>query len=351
MSAVIAAAGLVCPAGLGLAESAAGARARLSALREIDWCDRRLERFIVGRVPDPGLPALASALVDAPLQAREARMLRLAHAALVDVYAGLPADLPAPPLLLGLPEHHTTLPIDSERFLKLLANQAGACFDPALSIAAPRGRASGLMALSQAVTRIAAGEAGLILVGGLDSLVDLYVLAALDRAGRIRGETVSDGFSPAEGAAFLLVASEAEALRHRLPVLARIAATGSGFEPGHLYADEPYLGDGLAGVVSACLDNAGLAAPLQTVYCSFNGERYWAREFGVARIRNAAAFADEARMEHPAECFGDLGAAHGVALAALACHGLAGGYRPGPALVYASSDKGDRAAVIFERSS
>ena len=40
----------------------------------------------------------------------------------------------------------------------------------------------------------------------------------------------------------------------------------------------------------------------------------------------------------------------GVALAALACHGLAGGYRPGPALVYASSDKGDRAAVIFERS-
>ena len=43
MNAVIAAAGLVCPAGLGLAESAAGARARLSALREIDWCDRRVD--------------------------------------------------------------------------------------------------------------------------------------------------------------------------------------------------------------------------------------------------------------------------------------------------------------------
>lgn len=350
MTTVIVAAGLVCPAGLGLAESAAGARARLSVLREIDWCDRRFERFIAGVVPDEGLPALAPALAAAPLQAREARMLRLAHAALADLHAGLPAGLPAAPLFLGLPEHHTTRQIDTERFLKLLAGQAGECFDPTLSIAAPRGRAGGLMALSQAVARIEAGQAGMVLVGGLDSLVDLYVLGALDRAGRIRGETVSDGFSPAEGAAFLLVASESVARSQGLSVLARIAAAGSGFEPGHLYADAPYLGDGLAATVSACLDAAGLAAPLQTVYCSFNGERYWAREFGVTRIRNAAAFADEARMEHPAECFGDLGAAHGPALAALACHGLAGGYRPGPALVYASSDRGDRAAVILERS-
>ncbi len=350
MSVVIAAAGLVCPAGLGLAESAAGARARLSVLREIDWCDRRQEPFIVGVVPDQGLPALAPAAAAAPLQAREGRMLRLAHAALADLYAGLPADLPAPPLFLGLPEHHTTRPIDPDRFLKALASQAGACFDPSLSIAAPRGRASGLMALSQAAARIAAGEAGLILVGGLDSFVDMHVLATLDEAGRVRGETVSDGFSPAEGAAFLLVASESVTRSYGLPVLARIAATGSGFEPGHLYADEPYLGEGLAGVVSACLGAAGLEVPLQTVYCSFNGERYWAREFGVARIRNASAFADEAHTEHPAECFGDLGAAHGLALAALACHGLIGGYRPGPALVYASSDRGDRAAVIFERS-
>ena len=90
------------------------------------------------------------------------------------------------------------------------------------------------------------------------------------------------------------------------------------------------------------------AAPIACTYASFNGERYWAREFGVARVRNSGHFADAMQMEHPAECCGDLGAAHGPLLACLAVHALAGGYRPGPCLVYASSDGGDRAAALLD---
>lgn len=350
MSVVIAAAGLVSPVGLSLAESAAAARARLARFHEIDWCDRRLEPFIVAQVPDDGLPPLAEALAAKPVQAREVRMLRLAHAALADLFSTLPPDLPPVPLLLGLSEHATALPLDAGGFLKMLAVQVGACFDPAGSIAAPRGRAAGLMALSQAVSRINGGQAELIVVGGVDCLIDLYVLGTLDRERRIRGETVSDGFTPGEGAAFLLVASEAAAGRHGIVPLARVLGTGGGVEPGHLYSDEPYLGEGLAAAVSATLEAAQLPSPLRSVFCSFNGERYWAKEFSVARIRNSECFADEAQMEHPAECFGDLGAAHGAALIALAGHGLAGGYRPGPALVYASSDRGDRAAAVLDRN-
>lgn len=97
-----------------------------------------------------------------------------------------------------------------------------------------------------------------------------------------------------------------------------------------------------------CSTSPPPAAPIACTYASFNGERYWAREFGVARVRNSGHFADAMQMEHPAECCGDLGAAHGPLLACLAAHGLAGGYRPGPCLVYASSDGGDRAAALLE---
>ncbi|MCX9156608.1 beta-ketoacyl synthase N-terminal-like domain-containing protein [Niveibacterium sp. 24ML] len=348
MTCVVVAAGLVTPVGLSLGETAAATRARMPRLRECSWLDRRFEPFIVGRVPESGLPALAPSLANESIQAREARMLRLAHAALSDTLSAIPAQITPPPLLLGLPEHHTQIAIEPARFLQRLALQSGPCFDLSASVAAPRGRASALMALSQAVRIIESGQSPYVLVGGVDSLNDLYILGTLDREQRIRGETVSDGFTPSEGAGFILLAKDTAITGTGLKALVRLSGSASGQEPGNLYAQAPYLGEGLAAAVSEVLAQAATDTPIQTVFSSFNGERYWAREFGVARIRNAQAFGDETQMEHPAECFGDLGAAHGIALAAVAAHGVSEGYRRAPCLVYASSDHADRAAVVFE---
>lgn len=344
---VIVSAGLITPIGLSLAETAASARARVARLREIEWRDRRFEPFVVGSVPDAGLPELAEALADQPLQYRESRMLRLAHAALEEAMAPLPARCRPLPLLLGLPEHHTTLPLDPARFLQRLDQQAPGAIDVDNSLAAPLGRAAGLMAIDLAMARLAAGEHAFMLVGGVDCLIDLYVLGTLDLEGRIRNEVTSDGFSPGEGAALLLLARADAARAHGLAALARLTASARGHEAGHLYADAPYLGEGLAATFAQLLA-APPAQPIGSVYCSFNGEHYWAREFGVARLRQAPAFDPSHQMEHPAECFGDLGSAHGAALAALAAHGVAHGYRRAPSLVYASSDRGERAAAILE---
>lgn len=349
MAVVIAGAGCVTPIGLSLPETAAAARARVARLQEIDWLDRRFQPFIAGVVPEGGLPELDPALAENPMQSREARMLRLAHAALAEALAALPGSAGPVPVLLGLPEQHTTLPIDARRFIDRLALQSGVALDLAASVAAPRGRAAGLMALRQARLRIESG-APWVIVGGVDSLVDLYVLGTLDLQGRVRGETNGDGLTPGEGAAFLLLCDEATAQGAGLMPLATLADSAIGMEPGHLYADEPYLGEGLAGAVTTLFEQAPPSRPVATIYASFNGERYWAKEFGVARIRNAAHFDEAALMEHPAECFGDLGAAHGPALAALAAHALAGRYRRGPCLVYASSDYGDRAVALLESS-
>jgi 3-oxoacyl-[acyl-carrier-protein] synthase-1 len=351
---VIANAGLITPAGLSLKETAASARARVARLREIDWRDRRFEPFIVGTVPDEGLPELAEPLTKMPLQPREARMLRLAHAALEEAAAPIAEQLRSRkqrvPLLLGLPEHHTTQPLDPRRFLARLDQQCPDTIDLAASVAAPRGRAAGLMALRQAQRWLAEGTHRQVLVGGVDSLVDLYVLGTLDMQQRIRGETVSDGFTPSEGAAMLLLATAGEAQAHKLATLAQVLGAAAGQEAGHLYAEEPYRGDGLAGTFAQLFEQTPPPQPVATVYCSFNGERYWAREFGVARTRQAAAFGPDAAMEHPAEVFGDLGAAHGPALLALAAHALREGYRAAPCLVYASSDHADRAAALLAKA-
>lgn len=348
-SIVVANAGVISPIGLSLAETAASARARVARIREIEWRDRRFEPFIVGTVPDEGLPELAAALADEALQHRESRMLRMAHAALEEALAPLQGKVKPVPLLLGLPEQHTTQPLDPKQFLARLAVQAPGLLALKASVAVSRGRAGGLMALREASSRVLRGDVPFMLVGGVDSLVDLFVLGTLDLEGRIRNDINSDGLSPSEGAAFLLLCTADTARQHGLAPLSELLGNAIGHEPGHLYSDEKYLGEGLASTFAELLSESPPPEPIGSVYCSFNGERYWAREFGVARLRHSSAFMPEHQMEHPAECFGDLGAAHGPALAALAAHGVRHGYRKAPCLVYAASDRGDRAASLLGR--
>ncbi|MDP3822218.1 MAG: hypothetical protein Q8R33_12155 [Burkholderiales bacterium] len=348
---VIASAGVVTPIGLSLPETAASARARVARLREIDWRDRRFEPFIVGSVPEDGLPDLAEGLAGLPLQYREARMLRLAHVALEEALAPLQGKADLIPLLLGLPELHTTLPLSAKKFMGHLDMQLPGALDVERSRAVSRGRAGGLMALREAAARLARGDSPFVLVGGVDCLVDLYVLGTLDLQGRIRNEVNSDGFSPSEGAAFLLLSLASTAQSHGLTPLAHVLGYAHGQETGHIYSDDKYLGEGLAATFASLLSETPPPQPIGSVYTSFNGERYWAREFGVARLRQAPAFAADHQMEHPAECFGDMGSAQGPALAALAAHGVQQGYRQSPCLVYASSDHGDRAASLLGRLS
>jgi len=344
---VVVSVGAVSPIGLSLAETAASARAKVARLREIEWRDRRFQPFIVGAVPEDGLPELDSALSALYLQYREARLLRLAHVALDEVFKPMTGYETPIPLLLALPEHHTTKPIDCKAFLTRLVQQTKAPLDLAHSVAVPNGRAAGLMAFQRATEMLESNKAEFVLVGGVDSLIDLYVLGTLDMQERIRNEVNSDGFSPSEGAAFVLLTLASTAAKQGLRPLVHILGSAIGHESGHLYAQEPYIGEGLAATFTNLLSQTPPPSPIGCVYASFNGERYWGKEFGVARLRNSAAFVPDHQMEHPAECFGDMGAAHGVMLAALAIHGVMKNYRQSPCLVYASSDYGGRAATLL----
>jgi 3-oxoacyl-[acyl-carrier-protein] synthase I len=77
-----------------------------------------------------------------------------------------------------------------------------------------------------------------------------------------------------------------------------------------------------------------------------SGESHWAKEWGVAFLRTRAAFREGHGMHHPADSFGETGAAAGPLMVGLAALGIKGAYHRGPTLAYCSSDRGPRAAVM-----
>ena len=339
--------GMFTPVGLSAPPAAAAVRAGISAVSASPLVDRRLERLAMGLVDDDLLPPLAPELETLVRRARHRRMLRLAAPALREAIGGVAFDAP-PPLFLGLPAPLPG-PADpgADAFLPDLLAQAGVEVDRAASAVFPRGRASGLLALEAALALLASRRAAYALVGGVDTYLDPMRLGPLDLEDRLAALAVKDGFSPGEGAAFLLLRAPGRSARRLDPdPVAQIVGAASGAEAGHLYADEPYRGDGLASTLQALFAAVPSAPPVRSVYASFNGESFWAKEWGVALMRSAARFAPSLRMEHPAEYYGDPGAAAGPLLVGLAAIGLRKRYRDEPCLVFCSSDREERAAAL-----
>jgi 3-oxoacyl-[acyl-carrier-protein] synthase-1 len=339
--------GLVTPVGLDAPSAAAALRAGVSRVRESSVHDKLLEPHRMALVPEDALPPLAKPLEAAPLTSAHARMLRLAAPALKQVLGAAGPDPVA--LFLGLPEARPGEPNPvSETFLADLVAQADAA-----SVLLPssklhrEGGAAGLFALRDALEWLAGGAADVAVVGAVDTFLDLRRLAALDAEGRVLGERIMDGFIPGEGAAMLLVATPDGAARLGLSPLARVLAAATGEEPGHRYSTEPYRGDGLAKAFQDVFAAAPSAPPVCCVYAGFNGESLPSKEWGVAYLRSSDRFAKDCRVEHPADCMGDAGAALGPIMLALAATGLARGYRGSPCLVWSTSDREPRAAALL----
>lgn len=330
--------GLVTAVGDSAAQTATSVRAGISRYRESAVRNARGAPMTLALLPDEALPPLATPLAAvAGLTSRQRRMLRLAAPALREALAAAPPGSP-PPLFLAGPEPLEGRPPPAdEAFLDLLHIQARGAFAREGSSVFPSGRAGGFQALAAALEALARGTPS-ALVGGVDTFLDLYLLGTLDREGRVLAEGVLDGFCPGEGAGFLLLSPEPA------PGAAFLHPPGLAAEPGHRYAQEPYRGDGLAQAIALALAPVE-GRPVPTVFGSLNGESLGAREWGVSVLRNRAGLAPDFRFEHPADCFGDVGAAFAPTLAGLAALGLARGYRRGPALVWCSSEHELRGAA------
>lgn len=339
---------MVTPVGLSAAQTAAAVRAGIGRLSESYVTDRFGEPMVMGLVDDDELPPLAEELDDRGLSPRQERLARLAGPALREALTGGPLE--PVPLLLGIaePRQEARNPVGAE-MVEILSAQTGRPFDDVRSRTYPLGRAAGLVAIEEALSLLHRRQAPAVLVGAVDSYLDFGLLEALDGEGRLRTGEVADGFVPGEGAAFLLLGPAGSAARRDSRPIARIDRVARGREPGHFYSDEPHRGEGLASAFRSLLDAAGSggAQPrVGCVYAGLNGESYWAKEWGVAQIRCADRLGESLRVEHPADCIGDAGAALGPILLGLGALDLARRPIDGGCLVWSGADREERAAVL-----
>ncbi len=255
------------------------------------------------------------------------------------------------PLILALPEEHERknhIPIDL--LIHNLLKQGHLPLKKEWIHCLSTGRAAGIQGIELALKALYQQGYDHVLIGGSDSYLNAARLGVLDKDERVLASNRMDGFAPGEGAGFLLLTRHPQqALSHNNAIIA-LSSPGISEEPGHIYANEEqtYRGDGLDLAFKAALkDHSG--ADIQRIYSSMNGEHYWAKEFGVALLRNQDHFKDPTTMAHPADCYGDLGAAAGPVLIGLAATHLLKQADVASHMVYSSSDGPFRAAVRVEK--
>lgn len=323
-------------------------RAGVSGYKSAEYFTRHRERVSMALVPDDALPPLREDLgVRGKLSFRDRRILRMCHVAAAEAMNRFTGRQPVPLIFSG-PANDLNLPASlSPRFIEYLIQQSGLPIELAASRLIGTGRTGVLEALALALRYLHDSEFDEVLIGGGDSYQNSELLAALDETDRILAPGVMNGFAPGEGASFVLLTRDpAKALRSKTH-LPSLSMPGLSREPGHLFSDEPYRGDGLAQAFTQALANNGSQSPIVDTYSSMNGEHYWAKEYGVAMIRNRERFADTCAHHHPADCYGDLGAATGAMLITLAVQAQLNSQVPNASLIYCSSDQAYRAATCL----
>ncbi len=347
----IAATGMVTPVGFNSQMTQAAVNAGISVYEKGSYCNGDVYQLTMTQVPDDALPPLADELADTlGITARQARLLRLAQPALEQVYNEITeqklADVNTPiAMFLAGPEPipNAPLPIRSV-FLKHLQVQTEKTFDLDNSKVFPMGRAGAFFALESAFQYLEQSQQQFAIVGGVESFWHAPTLSKFMQDQRVQSEAGEmDSFVPGEGAGFILLAKN----RSNISNLRGITRPGLAAEEGHRYSDAPYLGNGLAQAFTQALAYSAAGSELngQTreitdIYSSLNGESFGGKEFGVAQVRNSGSISASAKHSHPADCYGDLGAATGPVLLSLAAMNSTT-----PALCYGSSDDEFRGAA------
>jgi 3-oxoacyl-[acyl-carrier-protein] synthase-1 len=297
-------------------------------------------------VPEDDLEPLEPAVGTRFMGNRERLMIRLAAPALREAMEPLQLQSP-PPIFLGLPPgaQKVPTPLPPVDMVGAIARQAGQSLNDKDSRTFPCGRASAFLALDAALRFLQSGAGTHAVVGGVDSYHELRVLAELDAERRLLAEDVMDGFIPGEGAGFIVLSRSAPQASAKDVF---VTGVGIGQDAGHRYAKQPTLGEGLCNAINGLLASTPMnGSSIRWTLAGLNGENFGAKEWGVARVRHSSLFASTMRLNHPADCYGDLGAATGGVLFALAQIALAKGQQEGPVLLWASSDHQERGCAVF----
>jgi 3-oxoacyl-[acyl-carrier-protein] synthase-1 len=187
-----------------------------------------------------------------------------------------------------------------------------------------------------------------VMVAGLDSLVDPASLEWLAGADRLKTAANPVGVTPGEAGTLILLETVTHAMRRQAGVLGTITRVIQATEKKHRYQDEASTGKGLAEALKKGVAGMGASFTGQLIV-DHNGEEWRAFELGCALSECSALMDPKAEILYPVQSTGEIGAAFGPLAICQALHAWQRGYhRSGPSLILASSDWGERAAILLQ---
>lgn len=283
------------------------------------------------------------------------RMLRLARVAVRQAWAPL-AAAPLPgdiPLLLSVPPKRPGFELEQrDRLLEGLFADLPFAAHEELSGLYDTGHEGGISTLARARVLLQEGQVSACIVGGCDSHVDIELLHWLEHERRLKSADAPSGIIPGEGAGFLLLLTEERARELSLPSFGVLRAACSDVEPNPWYTKQACQAQGLTRAMAAAFEETGDPSfCADFTYSDATGEPWRTDEWSYAYLRTGPHHGDPIDHRHPADCWGDLGAAAVPLLAQVALLELSDPRNAArAALIYAASDLGpERGAALFQR--
>ncbi len=343
----IAGIGMITSVGANTAMTTAAVKAGISGYAKSASFDGNKGSITMANIPNDALAEIDAEIDEGcAFCERHHRVTLMAIAAVREACALQTTEQPIP-LLLAMPDVQE----DMEGLSPMVDNIEANC-SPWVSVAKSRslytGRAAGMEAIDYAFRLQNDVASKFVIIGGSDSYQDYDRITPLADEERLLEEGNMDGFAPGEAASFILLTPEPELALVREGHIIALSPPGIANEPGHLYSQEPCRGEALDQAFKKALQHHQ-QADIHSIYSSMNGENHWAKEFGVAFIRNKATFLETVKTEHPADVLGDVGSATGSLLIALAADDLYNNPHAKTHLAYCSSDTAKRGAIVLEK--
>ncbi|TKJ62114.1 hypothetical protein [Pseudomonas sp. CFBP13506] len=328
--------GMVSAVGLSAPASCAAIRCAIDNFQETRFIDRGGEWLIAASVP-----------LEQPWRGRT-KLVKMAARAIAEALHSTPnVDPEKTPLLLGLAELERPGRLEGldKGLLQAIEAELGLRFHPASSILA-HGRVSAAVALLDARTLIYGGGHRHVLIAGVDSFLNGPTLAAFEQRERLLTSQNSNGFIPGEGAAAVVLAAP---VASDTPQLACIGL-GFGTEQATVESEDiPLRAEGLTQAVRAALGEAGCGLEqMDYRLTDISGEQYYFKEASLALSRSLRVRKEFFHLWHPADCIGEVGAAIGPAMLAVALAASRKGYGEGPNIFcHLGNDAGQRAVALL----
>jgi hypothetical protein len=130
-----------------------------------------------------------------------------------------------------------------------------------------------------------------------------------------------------------------------LPTISTISGKPVARRVGTAHHQHPHHPRTLAQTIGAACQP--IKEKIAAVFSGMNGESHWAKEWANTVLRCSEHFDPAMALHHPADYYGDAGAAAGSVMTAMVAIGLRRAWLRGPVLIYASSDRGPCCALVI----